>query len=865
MTESYRIVLPGIIYRMLGFSFFGDPAQDLAKKCPKIGRQYRPFCRNTLARVNDMRGVLMPMGDASVLDRDYAMLLENLPVGIQVVRLLYDEHGVPTDYCLLGINRASTNFLGLAREEIIGKKATEFFEHIESEWFLKFGEIVEAGRPERFEMFNQTLGCWFDVLAVPLGETGRFAIIHTDVSARKEAERKLRESEEIFRAISDNSLDNFSILEPVMGSDGEIIDFTCIYQNAVSMTWGKSPRMVVGRRASELFPDFVSSKAFVKYKEVVETGQSQEFEEHHCFDGTDHYYRIVATPVPVGVAVASQSINESKRAKALAQKNEIRQAYLLKLSDIVMSLADEEAIQNAAAQLLMEHLKVNHASYSEFSCDEIIVSRKIQPNSVVPEQATYDRSDLSEWIEILGSGEEVVCPDTLQCEKVSDALRVFWSELGVRAQITVPIVRNNTLVASLSVRDRSPRLWSADDVELVRETAQRTWVAVERARAEKALRESEAKYRTLFETSNDGFWWGDKHGRVGEINQGTAQMLGYTQDEALGMFWTDFICNMWLGKGYKEWEDSESGKPKRHNIRLKKKDGTCIWARVSGSSLEDENGNYTGTLVAFADITEEKKAKEELMESEKKARELVAELEKAHKHKDEFISMLSHELRNPLATIAAALELLEFSMEDDGSSNVIGVVKRQTEHLSRLVDDLLDVTRIGRNKMVLKKEMVTLNTIVTETTSDMRSQFDSKGIALLENPCTDPVAVHADALRITQCVENVLMNALKYTQEDGTVSVTLGVQGEHAVITVQDNGVGIHPDTLDKIFEPYEQDWSSSHSLHNRGLGLGLAIVKSIMEMHDGDVAICSPGLGQGTTVTLRLPTKPYSLKEGES
>ncbi|HCS75775.1 MAG TPA: hypothetical protein DIW17_18125, partial [Clostridiales bacterium] len=159
-----------------------------------------------------------------------------------------------------------------------------------------------------------------------------------------------------------------------------------------------------------------------------------------------------------------------------------------------------------------------------------------------------------------------------------------------------------------------------------------------------------------------------------------------------------------------------------------------------------------------------------------------------------------------------------------------------------------------QNKVIMKKEPVNLNDIARDAIEDRKSQFEEKNIKLLEDICEQPIVVNADSLRITQCVGNILGNALKFTGENGTVDISLSVEGENAVIRVQDNGIGISPEMLTTIFEPFKQDSNPYNSYYNKGLGLGLYIVKEYLEMHNGTVSASSPGVGKGSTFTMKLP-----------
>jgi signal transduction histidine kinase len=269
----------------------------------------------------------------------------------------------------------------------------------------------------------------------------------------------------------------------------------------------------------------------------------------------------------------------------------------------------------------------------------------------------------------------------------------------------------------------------------------------------------------------------------------------------------------------------------------------------------DGKGEYTNILAAFANIAAQKTAQEELRRSQKQALKLVAELEKADQNKNEMISMLSHELRNPLATITGATELLELLVGgDERIGRIVDILKRQSEQLTELVDGLLDVTRMAHQKVVLNRQNVDLNALVENAVEDTKTDFAKRRIRLLAQISPEPVRVHGDPMRITQCIVNILRNALQYTPENGTVKIALAAQGPDAVITVQDDGIGIRPEVLDRIFEPYKQDTDFSTRHHNRGLGLGLFIVKTIMELHGGTVGASSPGPGKGSVFQMRLP-----------
>lgn len=252
-------------------------------------------------------------------------------------------------------------------------------------------------------------------------------------------------------------------------------------------------------------------------------------------------------------------------------------------------------------------------------------------------------------------------------------------------------------------------------------------------------------------------------------------------------------------------------------------------------------------LVAFEDVTEAKARQDQLVRTE-------AALREAHWRKDEFLATLSHELRNPLGPIRNSVHvLLHRSPDRDQARRALGIIARQTEHLARLVDDLLDVTRINRGKIRLQLARVDLTELVRRATDDYRANLEASGLRLDSQIAPGPLWVRGDAARLHQVLSNVLGNAEKFTPSDGLVVVTLGAKDRDAVLSVRDTGVGIAPELLPHLFEPFSQA-PQSLDRSRGGLGLGLAMARGLVELHGGTIALASTGAGRGTEVTLTLP-----------
>ncbi len=298
--------------------------------------------------------------------------------------------------------------------------------------------------------------------------------------------------------------------------------------------------------------------------------------------------------------------------------------------------------------------------------------------------------------------------------------------------------------------------------------------------------------------------------------------------------------------------------------RIKATCGQYIWVYDQGKIIYDDNGLPLKIYGTSMDISDRKKAENALRESERRALALVAELEEADKNKNQFISVLSHELRNPLAAISAGIQVLDITQDINQAANVKDIINRQTNQLCNLVDDLLDITRISQNKIVLKKELINLNDIVECAAEDIISEYDKKNVKLEIKIQLEPVYLYVDPVRITQSIGNLLTNALKFTHKNGTVRLTSKTEMNNAMIIVEDDGIGISPEILPRLFRPFAQA-DNSLDRSNGGLGLGLSIVKGIVELHGGKAGAFSAGLGKGSTFTISLPISSKTGLESQA
>lgn len=249
-------------------------------------------------------------------------------------------------------------------------------------------------------------------------------------------------------------------------------------------------------------------------------------------------------------------------------------------------------------------------------------------------------------------------------------------------------------------------------------------------------------------------------------------------------------------------------------------------------------------------------ANRELQQQVAERRRAEEALKEADRRKDEFLAMLGHELRAPLGPIWFALEVLRQSASPDQLERAREIIGRQVDHLTRIVDDLMDVSRITLGKISLSLEIVPVKDVVAEAIEAVRPFLEKRAHRLVVDVPAGPLHVRADPARLRQVVQNLLVNAAKYTEPGGTVTVAVEPADGLALVRVRDTGLGIAPENLPFVFEPYSQAERTRASADG-GIGIGLTIVRQLVSMHGGTVSATSPGIGRGSEFTVRLPAIP--------
>ncbi|MBX3097089.1 MAG: PAS domain S-box protein [Fimbriimonadaceae bacterium] len=503
--------------------------------------------------------------------------------------------------------------------------------------------------------------------------------------------------------------------------------------------------------------------------------------------------------------VSEQKCQESEIKTAAATKAAMLEAAL----DCVITINHEGIVRefNAAAERTFGYTR------------ESVLGKELAMVIVPQELRDNHREGLRRYLD---SGEARVLNRRIELPAMHASGRIFPIEISI---VRLPITGPPVFTAYL--RDISDRV-----------------------EAEQRLKESEERFRDLADNIPQLAWIAES-GTDGEVYWFNQNWFEYT-----GTTWEQMKGNGWQSVHHPEYVD-QVVKNFAHHVRngldwedtfpLRRNDGEYRWFLSRMKCIRDDEGNVVRIFGTNTDITQ-------IRELEEHLRKLASELAESGKRKDEFMAMLAHELRNPLAPIRSAAELMKTGKAEAGNfGHLTDVINRQADHLVHLVNDLLDVSRLNLGKIVLKTERCDLFGIVSSAVEANKPLCDSFGhcIEVVEPP--NPIYVNADPVRLTQVLTNLLNNACKFTDPQGTIHVQCEIADGMAVVRVKDSGIGIDPSHLPNVFETFRQ-LDNSLERSASGLGLGLSIVRHLVELHGGSVTAHSEGLGNGSLFVVKVP-----------
>ena len=442
-------------------------------------------------------------------------------------------------------------------------------------------------------------------------------------------------------------------------------------------------------------------------------------------------------------------------------------------------------------------------------------------------------------------GERVVIEDVTKSEIFAGtpALDVLLAA-GVRGVQSTPLVgRSGALVGMLSTHYRIPKRPANRDLALLDLLARQAADGIERIQIEEARLEAANRSQQLLNVTSAGVYAVDTKGVITYYNRQAVEFWGRSPvpGDTHEQFWPPA----------RRTSTSDPSRPpdvtpiknalsQGTSVRglegvIERPDGSHLPVQMNVDPIRDADGRIVGAITVFYDVTHLKRA-------------LTAD-----RLKDQFVAMLAHELRNPLAALSLTVALMHRDRDAGIAAGDLGVMDRQVKHLARLVDDLLDVTRMRLGKIRLLKAPIDLRTVVKSAVESVLPDVEAKNRTLSVDLPPESLYVEGDAARLGEALTNLLDNAIKYTDAGGRIGVTLAADHEQAVLRVTDTGIGIKPDMLPHIFDLFAQE-EDLLSRSRGGLGIGLFMVARLAEMHAGSVEAHSAGLGMGAEFTIRLP-----------
>jgi len=552
---------------------------------------------------------------------------------------------------------------------------------------------------------------------------------------------------------------------------------------------------------------------------------------------------------PIRMLGTLLDITERKLAEEALRKSEGRHRFLSELAAATQPLTDAGEVMAVTARMLAEHLEVNRCAYAEVESESVFVITGDYNRGVRSIVGRWPVASFGAELERCMLANEPYVVDDVEVDPRAGFELGAYRQADIRAVICVPLHKAGRFVSAMAVHQRVPRHWTAAEIELVLTIVARSWESIERTRVVRGLRETADRLALAMSAANLGDWSWDATTDIVTMSPRAAEIFGILPGPY--MTWTDMRGLIHADDRERARLEVERAVARRDSYdieyRIRRPSGEEVWVSAKGRAQYDTGGQALGMFGVVQDVTERKRLEQEL-------RRRAEELAEADRKKDDFIALLAHELRNPLAPLRTGLQLMQLKAED---VNTVGktraMMDRQLTHMVRLVDDLLDVSRMNRNKLHLQKSRVQLSEVLSNAIETAGPAIEAAGHELSVSLPPEPIFLDADLTRLAQVFGNLLTNSAKYTERGGRIWLTAELQSGEALVSVRDTGIGIPADALPHIFDMFSQVDRSMERVTG-GLGIGLALVKGLVEMHGGLVTAESDGLGNGSTFTVRLP-----------
>lgn len=522
-------------------------------------------------------------------------------------------------------------------------------------------------------------------------------------------------------------------------------------------------------------------------------------------------------------------------------------AFLLRLRGEIRQVADPGEIMRVSAKLLAEHLDADRCAYANVENETTFMITGDYCRGVPSIVGRWEVAAFGEvCASLMQSGVPYVVED-VSIDPRTGQFRDAYEEAAIRSVICVPLHKAGRFTAAMAVHQKEARQWSEGEVNLVRAVVEGCWESLERALGERKLEEASRRLGLALTAADLGDWSWEPDSDVVVFSRRAAEIFGIPMEPPMTWGAMQELLQPEDRARTLLILDEALVRQEQYDVeyRVNRPDGTQVWISAVGRAHYDAGGKPVRMYGVVQDITKRKKLEEQL-------RTHLAELAAADRKKDEFIALLAHELRNPLAPLRTGLEIIRCSEAGpEVSAKVIGMLDGQVALMTRLIDDLLDVSRITEGKVELKIEPLSVVEVVEELLETLRPQFHSAGLAVeLTAPPNVPV-INGDRVRLTQVFSNLLTNSIKFTEPGGKVTVEVETSERAVHLAVEDTGQGIASDVLPRIFDKFVQ---AAPGTAKGGLGLGLSLTRSFVELHGGVVSAESSGIGTGSRFIIELP-----------
>lgn len=826
------------------------------------GRRLTLLCRWALDRNNegDPGAILTTYNDITERkrieqalrdnERDFRAIFEGSSVGKAQVD--------PTTRRFLRVNAALSAMTGYSEAELLARSMDDLIypDDRESDRKLFEGLIQRKTNYQLERRYVRKDGrlMWVTVTGNVIeaidGQTIRTIAVIQDITARKQAEEALRVSEAKYRTLFETMDEGFCILQLIFDAEQRPVDYRYVEVNpAFERQTGM--HNAIGRSIREMVPE-IEPFWLDLYGSVALTGESARFVDYAAAMGRwfDVSAFRIGEPEKRRVAVLFTDITARKRREA-------HLAFLSEIGDEFARLSNADELMHTVGQKLGEYLHISSCVFADVddARGKLAVGYAWNASDVPSLRRSFHITEYltEEFARASRAGEMVVIRNT-QTDPRTDAQA--YAALDIGAFVTIPFRRNGVWTYYLGVTDRLPRDWRDDELELIEELSNRIFPRLERARAEAALRESEARFRLMADAVPQIVWLTDADGRVEFFNKQWSDYTGALYNPATAAeVAASFLHPDDAAPTLQAFEQARYTGVFAVEHRIRSAAGQYRWFLVRAEPYRDpQSGEIVRWFGASIDIHDRKDAEARLQDLYAKEQAARAQAEEASRLKDEFLATISHELRTPLTAFLGYAQLLQRGNRDAAYvSRTVDKMVQSAKAQAELIEDLLDVSRIVSGKLRIEPEPIELLDVISAALDTVRPAVEAKGLHIDVELEPAASAVMGDANRLQQVVWNLLSNATKFTPPGGRIAIRLAPLGESAELTVSDSGQGIRPDFLPHVFDRFRQADSTSHRVHG-GLGLGLAIVRHLVELHGGTVEATSAGEGQGATFTVRLP-----------